>query len=128
LIHFDTGSKNTRNSKLRESLSYAITAKRLLLQSFIMSGALPSSTIACPGCKNSIPAEGVERGSWLVCPKCNMRFLVSGGSLKRNSDDDEVFDMETPDAPIHSIPSLAPLEIPFVPVRSEVDLPRSEAE
>jgi hypothetical protein len=60
----------------------------------MMSGALSSSTISCPRCKNRIAAAGVQAGTPTRCPKCHMEFLVSGNSLGRPLDEEEEYGLQ----------------------------------
>jgi hypothetical protein len=81
-----------------------------------MSGLSPPTAVSCPRCKHRIPAEGVEAGSRLQCPKCLMEFLVTGNSLGRDLDEEEEYGLQAPLVPPG--PSVADDGLP----------PRSEAE
>jgi hypothetical protein len=82
-----------------------------------MSGISPSTSVNCPRCKFRIPAEGVEAGSRLCCPKCHMDFLVAGNSLGRDLDEEEDYGLQTP----ASVPASLARESDLLPPRSEAE-------
>ena len=101
-----------------------------------MSGATPSFTVNCPQCQFRIPADGVQAGSRLCCPKCHLDFLVAGNSLGRDLDEEEDYGLQNPPSSASASEDRKSAKVPAVfpvkpaPLAKETDLlpPRSEAE